>query len=77
MSDIPVFFFDLASPDSYLASSRVEAMLGADVLLRPVGALHKHYRRVSWRATPALRAAGIAEIEGSCPCLWPAANRLA
>jgi 2-hydroxychromene-2-carboxylate isomerase len=79
MSDIPVFFFDLASPYSYLASSRVEAMLGSDVLWRPilVGALHKHYRRVSWGATPALRAAGIAEIEdracayGLPPIAWP------
>jgi 2-hydroxychromene-2-carboxylate isomerase len=79
MSDVPIFFFDLASPYSYLASTRVEAMLGSDVVWRPilVGALHKHYRRVSWGATPALRAAGIAEIEdrarayGLPPIAWP------
>jgi 2-hydroxychromene-2-carboxylate isomerase len=79
MSELPVFFFDLASPYSYLSSTRVEAMLGSDVVWQPilVGALHKHYRRVSWGATPALRAAGIAEIEdrarayGLPPIAWP------
>lgn len=79
MSDAPVFFFDLASPYSYLASTRVDAMLGSDVHWQPilVGALHKHYRRASWGATPALRAAGVAEIEERArayaipPIVWP------
>lgn len=59
------FSFDLASPYAYLSSTRVEAALGADVEWRPilVGALHRHYRRGSWGATPELRAAGVAEIE--------------
>ncbi len=64
MLDRPVFFFDVASPYAYLASTRVEALLG-DVAWQPVlaGALHKHYRRVSWGAIAELRAAGVAEIE--------------
>lgn len=73
------FYYDLASPYAYLASGRVGAMLGPDVIWRPilVGALHKHYRRVSWGATADLRAAGIAEIEGRArgyglpPVAWP------
>jgi 2-hydroxychromene-2-carboxylate isomerase len=76
----PVFYFDLASPYSYLASTRVEELLGPDVVWRPilVGALHKHYRRASWGATPELRAEGISEIErrardyGLPPIVWPA-----
>ena len=75
----PTFYFDLASPYAYLTSARVEAMLGANVVWRPilVGALHRHFRRVSWGATPALRAAGVAEIEerarayGLPPVVWP------
>lgn len=59
------FYFDLASPYAYLASGRVDALLGDGTIWRPilVGALHKHFRRVSWGATPELRAAGVAEIE--------------
>jgi 2-hydroxychromene-2-carboxylate isomerase len=65
MAGAPIFYFDLASPYSYLASARVDELLGPGVVWRPilVGAVHKHYRRVSWGATPELRAAGIAEIE--------------
>ena len=74
-----VFYFDLASPYAYLASTRVDEMLGADTEWRPilVGALHKHYRRVSWGATPELRASGIAGIEerarsyGLPAIVWP------
>ena len=73
------FYYDLASPYAYLASTRVDDMLGPDVHWKPilVGAVHKHYRRVSWGATPELRAAGIAEIErraadyGLPPIVWP------
>jgi 2-hydroxychromene-2-carboxylate isomerase len=73
------FYYDLASPYAYLASTRVDELLGPDVHWRPilVGAVHKHYRRVSWGATPALRAAGIAEIEqraadyGLPAVVWP------
>jgi 2-hydroxychromene-2-carboxylate isomerase len=73
------FYYDLASPYAYLASARVDEMLGPDVHWKPilVGAVHKHYRRVSWGATPELRAAGIAEIEqraadyGLPPIVWP------
>ncbi|HEX8123735.1 MAG TPA: hypothetical protein VF549_20965 [Solirubrobacteraceae bacterium] len=54
-------------------------MLGSDTLWAPilVGALHKHYRRASWAATPELRAGGVAEIEprarhqGIPPIVWP------
>jgi 2-hydroxychromene-2-carboxylate isomerase len=74
-----VFYFDLASPHAYLASGRVDELLGPETIWRPilVGALHKHYRRVSWSATPELRAAGVAEIEaraseyGLPPIAWP------
>jgi 2-hydroxychromene-2-carboxylate isomerase len=80
VASAPVFYFDLASPYAYLASARVDELLGPDVIWRPilVGALHKHYRRVSWGATPELRAAGIAEIEararayGLPTIVWPA-----
>jgi 2-hydroxychromene-2-carboxylate isomerase len=73
------FYYDLASPYAYLASARVDEMLGPEVHWKPilVGAVHKHYRRVSWGATPDLRAAGIAEIEQRAadyelpPIVWP------
>jgi len=79
MAEEAVFYFDLASPYAYLASTRIEASLGADVRWQPVlvGALHRHYRRVSWGATPQLRRAGIEEIEGRArayglpPIVWP------
>ncbi len=53
-------------------------MLGSGTVWRPilVGALHKHYRRVSWGATPALRSTGVVEIEaraaeyGLPPLVW-------
>jgi 2-hydroxychromene-2-carboxylate isomerase/quercetin dioxygenase-like cupin family protein len=73
----PVFYFDLASPYAYLASTRVEALLG-DVRWQPVlvGAMHRRYRRASWGPTPELRAAGMAEIEARArkygvPLRWP------
>lgn len=79
MSRGTTFYYDLASPYAYLASSRVDALLGPDCVWRPilVGALHKRYRRASWGATPALRAAGVGEIEarahdyGLPPIVWP------
>jgi 2-hydroxychromene-2-carboxylate isomerase len=75
-----VFYFDLASPYAYLSAARVEELLGPDTVWRPilVGALHKHYRRVSWGSTAELRAAGVAEIEsrarayGLPKIVWPA-----
>lgn len=65
MASTPIFYFDVASPYSYLASTRAERLLGAEIEWRPilVGALHKHYRRLSWGPTPKLRAAGMAEVE--------------
>lgn len=59
-----IFYFDVASPYSYLAAARIEELI-ADVTWQPilVGALHKHYHPASWGATPALRTAGLAEIE--------------
>lgn len=74
----PIFYFDLASPYSYLAAARIDGLL-SDVVWQPilVGALHKHYRRASWGATPALRAAGVSEIEsrasgyGLPSFIWP------
>lgn len=60
----PIFYFDLASPYAYLAASRIDRLL-PQAVWQPilVGALHKHHRRVSWGATPELRARGIGEIE--------------
>ncbi len=74
-----IFYFDLASPYAYLAAARVDTMLGADTIWQPVlvGAIHKHFRRVSWGATPELRRAGVTEIEaraenyGLPPIHWP------
>jgi 2-hydroxychromene-2-carboxylate isomerase len=79
VDQVAVFYFDLASPYAYLASRRVDALLGGDTIWQPilVGALHKHFRRVSWGATPELRASGVAEIErraatyGLPPVRWP------
>lgn len=79
MSAVAEFYFDVASPYAYLAANRVEEMLGPGVNWRPilVGAIHKHYRRVGWGATPELRAAGVAEIDaravsyGLAPIVWP------
>lgn len=74
-----VFYFDLASPYAYLASARIDELLGSDTVWRPilVGALHRHYRRVSWGATPELRTAGMREIEARAAAyglpsfVWP------
>lgn len=74
----PIFYFDLASPYAYLAASRIGALL-PDAAWQPVlvGALHRHHRRVSWGATPELRARGIRQIEdraaayGLEPMRWP------
>jgi 2-hydroxychromene-2-carboxylate isomerase len=79
MAGAAVFYFDLASPYAYLASGRVDALLGSETTWCPilVGALHKRYRRVSWGATPELRATGVSEIEarateyGLPPIAWP------
>jgi 2-hydroxychromene-2-carboxylate isomerase len=79
MGEPAVFYFDVASPYAYLAAARVDGLLGSDTVWRPilVGALHRHYRRVSWGATPELRAAGIREIEaraaayGLPSLVWP------
>lgn len=73
------FYFDLASPYAYLASCRIDELLGPEVVWCPilVGALHRRYRRVSWGATPELRARGVSEIEarareyGLAPVRWP------
>ena len=64
MGEAAIFYFDLASPYAYLASHRVDDELGTSCVWCPVlvGALHKHFRRVSWGATRALRADGIAEV---------------
>lgn len=88
MAGAAVFYFDLASPYAYLASGRVDELLGPETIWCPilVGALHKRYRRVSWGATPELRATGVSEIEaraseyGLSPIAWPVpypANSLA
>jgi 2-hydroxychromene-2-carboxylate isomerase len=74
----PIFYFDLASPYAYLAASRVDRLL-PQAVWQPilVGALHKYHRRVSWGATPELRARGVKEIEdraaayGLASIRWP------
>jgi 2-hydroxychromene-2-carboxylate isomerase len=59
----PVFYFDLASPDAYLASHRVERVTPA-VVWRPilVGGLHQHHGRVGWGFTDQ-RAGGALSCE--------------
>lgn len=77
--EVPVFYFDIASPFAYLSSSRVDARLGSETRWQPilVGALHQHYRRGGWGTTPETRARGVAEIErrgreyGLPPFAWP------
>ena len=64
-AEAPVFYFDLASPYAYLASGQVDEAFGPAVRWQPilVGALHKHYRRLSWGTTPAKRSEGMDVIE--------------
>jgi 2-hydroxychromene-2-carboxylate isomerase len=76
-----VLYYDLGSPYAYLASARVESLLGSEATRlewRPVllGGLYKRFGGGSWALTAA-REAGLAEIErraaryGLPPARWP------
>ncbi len=74
------FYFDLGSPFAYLASERVDELLGASVRWQGVslGALFKLNGRSSWAlGTPQQRSAGMADVErrardyGLAPVRWP------
>lgn len=74
------FYFDLGSPFAYLAAERLEDVLAAPVVWRPIslGALFKLTGRSSWALGDASRrAAGMAEVErrarlyGLPPVRWP------
>jgi 2-hydroxychromene-2-carboxylate isomerase len=74
------FYFDLGSPFAYLASQRVDELLGASVRWQGVslGALFKLNGRSSWAlGTPQQRSAGMADVErrardyGLAPVRWP------
>jgi 2-hydroxychromene-2-carboxylate isomerase len=74
------FYFDVGSPFAYLAASRLDEVLGADVAWQPVslGALFKLTGRSSWALGDyRRRQAGMAEIErrarryGLPPLRWP------
>jgi 2-hydroxychromene-2-carboxylate isomerase len=74
----PVFYFDLGSPYAYLASERLERVLGVESDWRPVslGGLFKINGRTSWGLGGG-RAEGMAEVErraaeyGLPPVRWP------
>ena len=74
----PVFYFDLSSPYSYLASERVDEVLPVEPVWQPIvfGGLLKQVGRVPWSFQPD-RSADIAEIEwraaarGLPPVTWP------
>jgi 2-hydroxychromene-2-carboxylate isomerase len=61
--EIPVFFFDLGSPYSYLAAERIHELIPG-VVWRPIllGGLFTRFDRRSWSETDE-RAAGMAEVE--------------
>ncbi|HEY1457692.1 MAG TPA: 2-hydroxychromene-2-carboxylate isomerase [Solirubrobacteraceae bacterium] len=74
------FYFDLGSPFAYLASERVDELLGESVRWQGVslGALFKLNGRSSWAlGTPQQRSAGMADVErrardyGLAPVRWP------
>src|SRR5918912_3943680 len=74
------FYFDVGSPFAYLAASRLDEVLGADVAWQPVslGALFKLTGRSSWALGDyRRRQAGMADIErrarsyGLPPMRWP------
>lgn len=73
------FYFDLLSPYAYLTATRIDAMLGADVIWQPIllGALMKQNGDVSWAITKE-RDQNLAEIEkrrlhyGLPPITYPA-----
>jgi 2-hydroxychromene-2-carboxylate isomerase len=73
-----VFFYDLGSPYAWLASERVDAVLGPAVEWVPVllGAIFRATGRSSWAHTDG-RVAGMAEIERRAreralpPVRWP------
>jgi hypothetical protein len=50
MDERPVFYLDWRLRTHTFASARVDDLLRPEVLSYPIlgGALHKHYRRVSW-----------------------------
>lgn len=76
----PTFYFDLGSPFAYLASERVDELLGESVSWQGVslGALFKLNGRSSWALGSAQqRSVGMAEVErrareyGLPPVRWP------
>jgi 2-hydroxychromene-2-carboxylate isomerase len=75
---VPVFYFDLGSPYSYLAAERIHEVLPEPPVWQPIllGGLFKHFERQSWSEKEG-RAAGIAEVErraaerGLPPVKWP------
>ena len=76
--EIPVFYYDLGSPYSYLAAERIHAVFDEPPAWRPIllGALFKLRGRDSWGNGPE-REAGMREVErraaeyGLPPVKWP------
>jgi 2-hydroxychromene-2-carboxylate isomerase len=72
------FYFDVGSPYAYLASTRIDEVIGPETEWCPVllGGLFRATKRMSWAQTPR-REAGMAEIEarasayGLPPIRWP------
>ena len=72
MSEAPVFYYDLASPDAYLAAERVVAVLGAvpeftPVRIGSVGGFRCAEEEAIYRADVERRAAAY----GLMPVRWP------
>jgi 2-hydroxychromene-2-carboxylate isomerase len=76
--EIPIFYFDLGSPYSYLAAERINSLFDEPPEWQPIllGALFKAHGRDSWANGPE-RDAGIREVErraaeyGLPPIRWP------
>ena len=76
--EIPVFYYDLGSPYSYLAAERIHSVFGEPPVWRPIllGALFRAHGRDSWANGPE-REAGMREVErraaeyGLPPVRWP------
>jgi 2-hydroxychromene-2-carboxylate isomerase len=75
----PKFFYDLNSPYAYLASHRVDDVVGGDVEWVPIafGPLLVQTQRVPWSLRPGEREEGMRECErraaerGLPPIRWP------
>ncbi len=77
-ADLPIFYYDLASPYAYLAAERIHDVLPVAPVWQPIllGGIWQQSGGRSWAVTDA-REEGIAEVErraaerGLMPIRWP------